>query len=174
MLLWPRDATIGIHSTPPVKFRLLTRIQVFDGVPSENLYGSDLRKDFMDVGYELFGDKETLKSTFIASDVFDDNSPLLKELAGKVNIVYTGSFFHLFDYDQQINVAKRVVQLLKPEKDSLVLGRQVGNVDAGEFARSGYHGEAKRFRHNEESWKEFLEKGGRRDGYKVGCPCHFG
>jgi hypothetical protein len=39
------------------------------GAPSEKLYGSDLRKEFWDLGYALFNDKDKLKSPFIQVDL---------------------------------------------------------------------------------------------------------
>lgn len=119
----------------------------------------------MQLGYDLFRDKDRLLSTFIPADVFDDTSPLTK-LAGQINIIYTGSFFHLFDRDEQLAVGQRVVQLLVPQPGSLVIGRQVGNEEPGEFSRSGYLGERKRYRHNAESWKQLWDELGDKTGTK--------
>ena len=119
----------------------------YEGAPSENMYGSDLRNEFMDIGYELFLDKDTLKATFIAADIFDPESDL-KQIEGKIDIVNAGSFFHLWEYEEQVKAAKRVVALLKPQKNSLVVGRQVGNTNAGPSAKTN----TSRFRHNEETW----------------------
>jgi SAM-dependent methyltransferase len=103
---------------------------VADGARSENLYGADLRSEFFDLGHKFFKDRDTLKSTFIAADIFDPNSRL-KEIDGKIDIVYTGAFLHLFGYDQQLEVCIRIVKLLRPKKGSLLAGRQVGHVKAG-------------------------------------------
>jgi hypothetical protein len=119
----------------------------------------------MALGYDLFNDKDKLKTKFIAADVFDDKSPLT-ELYGQFSIVYTGSFFHLFYYEEQLTVAKRVVRLLKPEAGSTVIGRQMGNVQSGEHVQSGYEGEKPRFRHNAESWAELWDKVGEATGTK--------
>jgi SAM-dependent methyltransferase len=137
---------------------------VFDGAPAQNLFGTDLRQGLIDMGYELFRDKETLKSTFIAADVFDDESELVKQLSGKINIIYTGSFFHLFDYAQQKAVGKRVIQLLKPEKDSFVIGRQIGNVDSGDHTTEVHKLKRTRFRHNAESWRNMWKELGEETG----------
>lgn len=118
----------------------------------------------MELGYDLFLDKNKLKSRFIPSDVFDPNSNLLKELTGKVDIIHTGSFFHLFDWNQQIEVAKRVVTLLRPRPGSLVIGRQIGNLEAKETLRRSGHG--LRYRHNPESWEKFWEQVGNETGTK--------
>lgn len=129
---------------------------VFDGAPAERLYGSDLRDDFIKLGYELFRDKDTLKSEFITGDVFDFDSPL-KELHGKVDIIYAASFFHLFDWPQQVAVAKRMVALFKPLKGCVVFGRHRGSLVPGDYqARANPSG--KMYRHDPESfhrmWKE--------------------
>lgn len=55
---------------------------VHDGAPSENLWGAELKGGFLELGYELFLDRETLKAHFIEADVFDAEG-LLKQLEGK-------------------------------------------------------------------------------------------
>jgi len=136
---------------------------VADGAPSEKIYASDLRPEFFELGYTLFKDRETLKSKFIAADVFDSESGL-KELDGKIDIVYVGSFLHLFGYAQQVEVAVRIVKLLKYKVGSLVVGRQVGHVNAGEKVHTTNHQAGKMFRHNvasfEKLWGEVGEKTG--------------
>jgi len=133
-----------------------------NGVPSERLYGSDLRSEFFSLGYELFKDKQTLKSRFLVGDVLDSTSDL-KQLDGQISIIYAASFLHLFDYEQQVQVCERFVKLLRPEAGSVILGRQVGHVEAGPRPHRTNPGE-KMFRHNVESfekmWKEIGAKTG--------------
>ncbi len=74
---------------------------VADGVPTEHLYGCDLRPEFFELGYKLFRDKDTLKSKFIAADIFDPSSAL-SSLYGNIDIIYAGSFLHLFGYAEQV------------------------------------------------------------------------
>lgn len=124
---------------------------VYDGAPSENCFGSDLRLDFMQLGYDLFLDKKMLKSEFIDGDVFNPESGL-KKLEGKVDVIHAASFFHLFDLDQQKSIARRVLRLWKKEKDCLLVGRQVGNVKAGQFPHRT-NPNSMMFRHDAESWK---------------------
>ncbi|KAF2104221.1 hypothetical protein NA57DRAFT_70438 [Rhizodiscina lignyota] len=102
------------------------RAFVADGAPSENLYGSDINSHFLALGYDLFLDKSTLKSTFIAADLFASPSPL-DSLNGQMNIVYAASVIHLFDRPGQKKVVQRITQLLVTEPDSICLGRQVGD-----------------------------------------------
>jgi hypothetical protein len=138
---------------------------VLDGAPSANTYGSDLWDGFLSLGYELFKDQDRLETTFIAADVFDDSSPLTK-LAGQMNIVYTGDFFHLFNLEQQEKIALRIVQLLVPQPGSLIVGRQSGNEIPGAYGRSGDTSGRKSFRHNPQSWKELWDRVGELTGSK--------
>jgi len=124
---------------------------VADGVDSRQCYGSDLRLEFLDLGYELFGDKQTLKSRFIDADIFDTNSDL-RDLQGRIDIVDASSFFHLFSLEQQKTIARRVSTLLRPQKDSLVVGRQVGSEEPGEYPRRD--GQGSRYRHDLASWRQ--------------------
>lgn len=131
---------------------------VADGVESSRCYGTDLRLDFLELGYELFRDRNTLKSTFIAADIFqtDPPNPLMAQLEGKVDIINASSFFHLFSLEQQKTVARAVVRLLRPRKDSLLVGRQKAAAVAGATKpRPGAPRLADRYWHSEESWKDF-------------------
>ena len=102
---------------------------VSDGAPSENIYGADLYGDFMDLGFELFRDRRTLKSTFFPCDILDETTDfLLRGLNGEMDIVYLGLFLHHFDFETCVTVCKRVIKLLKPKPGSLVMGVQVGSL----------------------------------------------
>jgi SAM-dependent methyltransferase len=135
---------------------------VVDGAPSENLYGSDLFPEFFDLGYKLFGDKETLKSTFIAADIFDSESGL-KNLDGKVDIIFAGSFLHLFGLAAQKEACRRIVKLLRAKEGSVFLGKQLGNMKAGVHRHRRNPGQTS-WAHDEESfrrmWKEVGEETG--------------
>ncbi|KAJ5388993.1 uncharacterized protein N7496_000061 [Penicillium cataractarum] len=98
---------------------------IYDGAPSENLYGSDLRREFLDLGYDLFLDRSISKSHFISADVLDDNSDLVTELKDQLGIVYISLFLHVFDFDKQVTVAKRVLDLLEAKPGSLIVCRVV-------------------------------------------------
>jgi SAM-dependent methyltransferase len=130
---------------------------VADEAPGENIYGCDLQPDFIQLGYKLFKDRGKLKSNFLTADIFDPRSSLV-DLKGQVDIVYAGSFFHLWGMEQQREVSKAVFSLLRPQQGSLILGRQVGAVEAAEkISATGAM-----YRHNVESfkkmWKELGEE----------------
>ncbi|ORY13132.1 hypothetical protein BCR34DRAFT_623932 [Clohesyomyces aquaticus] len=131
---------------------------VFDGAPSENTFGSDLQQGFLDIGYDLFLDKLTLKTTFIAANIFAEDSDL-EQLDGKIDIAHAASFFHLFNREEQIQVAKRLVTILKPKPGSLLVGRMLGSTVAGDLVDSK-NSQKRRFRHNEESWAKLWKEVG--------------
>jgi len=134
-------------------FGQTTRRLVADGAPSENIYGCDLEKDFMDLGYGLFNDRDRLKTKFMVADIFDPSSPL-KDLQGSFDMIYAGSFFHLWGLEKQKEVSKLLVRLLRPKTGSVILGRQVGGAEAHETISATYT----MYRHNPDSfeqlWKE--------------------
>ena len=103
------------------------------------------------MGYDLFLDKETLKTKFIAGDVLDPDASI-KQLDGKIDIIHATFFFHLFNWDGQVKIAKCFVSLLNQEAGVLVIGRQIGNIEAGEYSGSGLPDKT-RYGHNDESFK---------------------
>lgn len=139
---------------------------VFDGADGAQCYGSDLQLDFLDLGYELFRDKATLGAKFLQADIFDPSSPL-SQLDGKVDIIHAASFFHLFSREDQKHIARRVVQLLRPLNDSLLLGRQMASREPGEVAKmtgEGKQANATHYRHDEKSWQLFWQEIGEEAG----------
>jgi 2-polyprenyl-3-methyl-5-hydroxy-6-metoxy-1,4-benzoquinol methylase len=126
---------------------------VADGAPSENIYGCDLQSDFIDLGYKLFKDRDTLRTKFLVADIFDPSSPLWG-LQGQMDIIYTGSFFHLWGLQQQREVSRAVASLLRPQLGSMILGRQMGSVEA--FEKTSATGTM--FRHNVDSFKKLWKE----------------
>lgn len=133
-------------------------------MPQSSIYGADLRPEFFELGYKLFRDVDTLKVKFLAADIFDIESTL-KDLEGTIDIIYAGSFLHLFNYEQQVEVCKRIVKLLREKEGSVVVGRQAGNLEAGERVHRTNEAQSM-FRHNVESFKKMWEEVGVMTGTK--------
>ncbi|KAJ6161388.1 hypothetical protein N7470_004784 [Penicillium chermesinum] len=129
---------------------------VYDGVPGENLYASDLRGEFFDIGYDLFKDRSTLKAKFISTDIFDNNSELIKTLLHQVDIVNAASFFHLFSWDSQVLIGKRLVSLLRAQPGSLIIGRQVGRIDP--IDPDDKENAPEHYRHDDKTWLRLWEQ----------------
>jgi hypothetical protein len=118
----------------------------------------------MDIGYELFLDKSTLKTTFIPADIFDPESGL-KNIEGDIDIIHAASFLHLFDEEGQYKACKRIVEILKSKPGSLFIGRQIGNKESGVYVGS-IDPSKKRYRQNPESFQEMWKKVGEETGTK--------
>ena len=129
---------------------------------SSNLYGAELRGSYIELGYELFLDRDTLKAKFFVADVLDEEKDALKEIDGTIDMIYTASFLHLFNWEEQVQASKRMVRLLKDEVGVLVFGRQVGTINPGDY--SGRSSEKKRWRHDGESFKRMWKEVGRATG----------
>jgi len=164
---------------------------VFDGVPSENLYGLDIEARFIDLSYDFFRDIDTLKSQFVVEDMFGTDeaeyhlrdesnsanhhgpraSPPTKiplaALTGQMSIIAANSFFHLYSLRDQLMLAKRVVRLLSPEPGSFILGRQVGSTAPGEYTSVDNKGT--RYAHDVDSFRRFWDK----VASEVGDGCQF-
>ncbi|KAJ5758228.1 uncharacterized protein N7511_006922 [Penicillium nucicola] len=103
---------------------------VYDGAPQEHLIGLDLRQEFIDLGFELFQDRTSLHSTFVAQDFLDD-AQSLEPWAGNLKIINSGYFMHLWGWEGQLNVAKRIVSLLSLQGGSIVTGVHFGSEETG-------------------------------------------
>ncbi|KAK4621139.1 Asnovolin E/Chermesin D methyltransferase nvfJ [Fulvia fulva] len=127
---------------------------VHDGAASANLTGFEMEKDFTELGYDLFRDRETLRSTFVHGDVFA-STPNLTE--GSFDYVHASSFFHLFSWAEQVELVRKTLKLLNPVKGSMVFGRQAGVKEPGvlkhERTRSG-----EMFRHDEGSFERMVHE----------------
>ncbi|KAK0724656.1 hypothetical protein B0H67DRAFT_598167 [Lasiosphaeris hirsuta] len=102
---------------------------VQDGAPSDNIIGVDTEARFIDLGYELFDDRNKLKARFETGDVFAED--FLSKYRGKVDIIFLGSFLHLFTFDQQVAIVAQLEKLLRPVPGSLVFGRHMAIEEKG-------------------------------------------
>jgi hypothetical protein len=112
----------------------------FQGVESARLYGTDLHAEFIELGYEQFRDRDTLKATFVAGDMLlpDEEysvSALPRTFAGKVSIVHASNFFHLFSWEAQLVLCERIIQFFRRDTGAkapaMILGSHIGNLKPG-------------------------------------------
>ena len=143
---------------------------VQDGVSSSQLYGLDIEQKFLDLSYDLFLDRGKFRGTMLAADVEaagngeKDEDHKLVTVKGKIDIIWAASFFHLFTRPRQLNIAKKLVELLRPVSGSMLLGRQLGSVKPGDYdiMKDGRW----QYRHSPETLAEFWEEVGRETGTK--------
>ncbi|KAK5635843.1 hypothetical protein RRF57_011556 [Xylaria bambusicola] len=104
---------------------------VYDGVPSEHLVGLDIEQPLIELGYELFLDRQKLKSQFTIADVFKGSrQEIWATLQGRgIDVLHCSAFFHLFPLEQQLEAAREIVSLMKV--GGVIVGRQSGSVKPG-------------------------------------------
>jgi hypothetical protein len=138
---------------------------LYDGVPPANLYAADINLTFISLGHSLFRDKDALPSShFLVADLFDDSpdpATGLNAWDGKFDIVLASSVFHLFSLEQQVQVARRVVRLLKDEVGVMAVGHQIGRAEMERVGDAGEESETKMYRHDAGSWRKMWEDVGR-------------
>lgn len=144
---------------------------VADGAPAENICGVELEAPFIDLGFDFFRDRDTLKVTFKQADVFDqsEKSPL-QALVGTIDFIHLGMILHIFQLDAQIELLERCIKLLKPIPGVLILGQAVGDADG--FLTAGQIGgnfSKKAFRHNDKTFKELWKEIETRTNTKWEC-----
>ncbi|KAE8152098.1 hypothetical protein BDV25DRAFT_151727 [Aspergillus avenaceus] len=103
---------------------------VYDGAPAESIVGMDIHQEFIDVGYELFRDRHNLKARFIVGDFFK-SCPGLEDLAGSIRVINSGYFMHLFTWEGQVDVAKRMISLMARREGDIITGVNFGNQTSG-------------------------------------------
>ncbi|GAB0144812.1 hypothetical protein EsHS_00005269 [Epichloe bromicola] len=122
-----------------------------DGVQGSRLFGIDLQSKFVDIGYHLFQDQNSIGATFVVGDMLDPEDTRLDELSHKITIIYAGSFFHLFNWTQQLYIGKRLVGFLKQgTKNALIYGRHIGTTNPGEASTS----DASPYLHDKKSFQQ--------------------
>ncbi|ROV90629.1 hypothetical protein VMCG_10026 [Cytospora schulzeri] len=141
-------------SRPGLCFGHILRQLVFDGAPSVNLTGTDIRQEFIKLGYELFRDRDTFEAKFVTGDILDDRDEGLAILDGKFDIIHAAAFFHLLDWSTQVKNGARLVQLFKPgTRSALLVGRQIGSRQPLRVEQSVEKGE-RTYLHNIETMQD--------------------
>jgi len=166
-----KDVLSRLSASPPIQLLDLgccvaqeLRSLAHAGVPSSQLYGSDLNPDFMTTSYVLFNDEDSFKGTLVPANIFDESlfEKSFKGWENKFGIIHTGLFLHLFDYNQQLTVCEKIIKLLSKEKGALFLGEMVGcegsgvrdeGKDAAKFWKK--EEERKQHLHDVEGFKKF-------------------
>lgn len=132
------------------------------GIPSEQLYGFDLVDDFVDLGYELFRDRDRFKATFAKGDILalpdSDKGKDLNKLVGPMDVIFCSSFLHCFDWDDMVNAVKRIISFSRMRPGSLVVGKQLGSAKAGSYKMPTSSGSM--WRHDPESLARLWRQAG--------------
>ncbi|KAF2160974.1 hypothetical protein M409DRAFT_28580 [Zasmidium cellare ATCC 36951] len=145
-------------------FGQMIRKLVFDGAPGENVTGSELEPTFVDLGYELFRDKQNLNAAFKTGDFFGADVGGLKGMS--FDYIFAASFFHIFTWEEQVEAMSRAVGLLKQKPGSMIFGWQTGSktprLRPHDAARSG-----EMYSHNEQSLEKLVSEVAEKTGVEL-------
>ncbi|KAG1750827.1 hypothetical protein EDB19DRAFT_1893347 [Suillus lakei] len=157
-----------------------------DGFPAKNIIASDIQSEFLQLSHELF--KTTPASypgCLLPGDAFDpaflsiaepsnDVSPApaidlsslksLNPLHGRISAINAIGFFHLFNEEKQLHVAKALAGLLSAQPGSVICGGHTGALEKGIGAADISNTEYQMFSHSPQTWSslwdgEVFEKG---------------
>ncbi len=131
--------------------------------------------EFWDLGHKLFkSTPESFPARFIAADIFElkdlakqplASAPELSkvqsfaELSGSVSAIHASSFFHLFDEQQQSELAKITAALLSSAPGSMIFGSHGANPTKGLRTETFGNRTLSMFCHSPESWKALWDGG---------------
>ncbi|KAL0936799.1 methyltransferase domain-containing protein [Colletotrichum truncatum] len=123
---------------------------VYDGVPSQNITAVELEQGYIDAGYELFRDKDTLKTRFVIADMLAEDNQTLNAMEGQFDTAHLGQCLHLWDRNDQMVVLKRVIRMLKQKPGVIIVGHLVGHADGIELPANF---NKPSLRHNLQTWE---------------------
>ena len=145
--------------------KLIVNVVSVGGVAASNasqFFGLELRREFVDLGYELFKDKSTCKIHFVQGNILLPNSndelpvgfPLKK---GSFDYVFAGSVIHLFSKENIVLFVKRAFALLG--RGGVFFGRHIGLKVPGLAPENvyGFREHADTYLHSAQSFGELLE-----------------
>jgi SAM-dependent methyltransferase len=141
---------------------------VLDGAAQSSLVGADLSQGLIDCGFDYFQDRDRLTSEFIVGDVLDEESAIARQAAARFDVVWAACFFHLWDWDKQLEASVAASKLLKPVSGSTVIGWQIGAEPARNFVResTGQNPRYAMYQHDAASLSRLWDEVGLQTGTK--------
>ena len=135
-----------------------------EGVPGTQLYAFDLEPGFTQIGYELFKDQGLFDAHMLSGDLLATRAPddELNTVKGTMDIIHVASVLHSRAWDEQVQAAKRLVSLSKAQSGSMIIGNQMGSLNAGEYPMPT--GKGYNYRHDEASMVRFWSQVGEETG----------
>lgn len=148
-------------------FGYVLRQLVMDGAPAANLIGADIQQGFLNLGYDLFKDRDTFEGKFLAGDLLNPDDHSLDEINGKVDIIHAAALFHLFDWEDQVVLGTRLVKFFKKDASkAMIVGRQIGTLYPRNRATYKNEDGPGWYRHNLETWQDLWDEIGEKTGTK--------
>ena len=118
------------------------RYILYCGCSKEQIFGVDINAQLIDLGFDFFSDRDSLKDRFIAMDVLAKNGNTFIETALKMSkgkafdIIFLGNIFHLLTEDECKLLTQIVFKLIEPQK-GIIFGSCIGADINGIYSRTG-------------------------------------
>lgn len=137
------------------------RQMIADGVPSDRLYGIEIEKELVDIGYDLFSDFKTNKAKFMIGDALNPGTSF-DALNNSIDIINDSAFTHLWPWHDQRKVCTMMAGFSRP--GAMIVGRMTGSLKPAEYPAlvKGTTG----WRHNVESLQRLWDEVGEATGTK--------
>ncbi|CAI7624829.1 unnamed protein product [Penicillium glandicola] len=133
---------------------------VFDGAPSASLYGIDIVSHW-NVGYAMYRDRGRFDAHFIQADILSSGeNPALQKLKDGIDIISISAVMHQWNWKGQVEAAKKLVAFAR--SDALVVGHQIGNVEAKEVVNPTL--QVPQWRHDPVSFEKMWDQVGAETG----------
>ncbi|KUJ23738.1 uncharacterized protein LY89DRAFT_603944 [Mollisia scopiformis] len=99
-----------------------------NGIPSTQLFGTDIISSYLTTSYSVFKDTDTFHGTLVPANIFSPSlfSDEFAGWEGRFSIIHAGLFLHLFNWEQQLTVCEIIAKLLKEEEGAILVGEMVG------------------------------------------------
>lgn len=105
-----------------------------------------------------------MHATFITADLAKESVPSIEPFGSSMDIISANGLLHLFSLEDQKTVARHLVRLTKPRAGSMIIGLQIGSMEAGDRPRTSTG--TSRYLHNPESFDKFWQEVGAATGSK--------
>ena len=136
------------------------RYCLYSGCNKTQILGVDISKEFINLGFEFYGDKHELNDRFFTMDIFHENGKRFINHAIKLNdnekfdVIYIGSVYHLLSKEQCKSLTQIASSLIK-ESDGIIFGGTVGvESKPGNYPRSK---QKMRYLHTKDSFEIMLK-----------------
>jgi len=138
---------------------------IFDGVPQDQIFGSDFAQGLIKAGKDFFRDETKLKTEIVTADIFDSQALSNTQSEGRFDYIWTAMFYHLWDWEKQKQASIQTAKFLKDQKGATVFGWQLGAKPTLAEDRTDASGRRSKLRvtykHDEESFKKLWNEVGR-------------
>eukprot|EP01083_Nonionella_stella_P135702 412800_1 len=137
------------------------RYCLYLGCKKHQVLGVDISSDFIELGFDFFGDKSVLKNRFISDDILGNdgcdfvNHALELNNHKRFDVIYIGNVYHLLT-EKQCELLTTITTSLISTNNGIVYGSTVGCDVPGEYLRKN----KTRYLHSKQSLQEMMKTHG--------------